>query len=246
MYNHGSQKKPRILILGQDWRPFQLRSFPKTITDLVKGNFVALDKWKVPYDFTDWNPNNLNSGWSKWKQFSQLLLSLSPQERGLDWEFFHLADIDRTPIAYPQICVVHHKVKNWKRGRSSCPDDNGIFLRDAFCCAYCGIPITIGKRDGKFMSDTATIDHIVPSSKWDKWAKQNNPKWTVESWQNKCCACFSCNHDKGSQMNDEIGYKLRTKAYMPSWTLHQGVKVAKHHIKESWLEYLYPDSIKLV
>lgn len=236
---------PRVLVLGPDWQPFAIYSFPNVVGGLFNGDIVALDKWKVPYDFIEWSSKHKETGWTRWIQFSELLLDMSPQERGLDWEFFHLANSDKTPVAYPQICAISHRVQNWRRRRATKPDDNGIILRDGFQCAYCGRPVTMGKRHGgKFAVETATIDHVIPQSRFEKWAAQHNPKFTVESWQNKVCACHECNNNKGNKMNEEMGYKLRVKPYMPMWFLHDGIRVKKNHVKESWLEYLYPDKMK--
>lgn len=241
MSNTRKSRKPRILILGPDWRPHEIRLFHHTMPDLMNGKMVALDKWNVPYDFTNWDSKKDN-GWKKWLEFSRMILSFPPSERGLDWEFFSLADENHTPVAYPQICVIHNHTGKWRPRRVHVPDDHAVFLRDFYSCCYCGRPVIVRRHSGSNSDpDTATIDHIVPLSRWDKWATENKPSYSKENWKNKVTACRECNHKKGGRMNEEMGYVLKRKPLAPSWSMHQGARMAPEFLKESWLPFLYPD-----
>jgi 5-methylcytosine-specific restriction endonuclease McrA len=62
-----------------------------------------------------------------------------------------------------------------------------IFLRDRFCCQYCG---------QRFETSQLTYDHVIPRSKGGR---------TV--WSNILTACISCNGEKKDQMPNYSGRK---------------------------------------
>lgn len=236
------KKRPRILILGPNWVPYEVKLFKDAIKDLIKGDMYALDKWHMQYDFSQWDSDSSDNGWRKWIEFSKLILEFPPAERGLDWEFFNLNDVDKTPVAYPQICVIRNKTGKWRMKRCHVPDAHAVFLRDFYSCSYCGRQVIPKKgRSGLNDPDTATVDHIVPVSRWDKWAEENKPSFGREHWKNKCTSCRECNHRKGNRMNDEIGYVLKKVAFSPTWSVGKDARVSKEHIKESWIDFLYPE-----
>lgn len=70
---------------------------------------------------------------------------------------------------------------------------SAVFLRDSGECQYCGTKLT---------SKTATLDHVLPSSKGGK-----------TSWDNTVIACGPCNSSKG----DNHHIKPRIKPYKPDY-----------------------------
>jgi 5-methylcytosine-specific restriction endonuclease McrA len=63
-----------------------------------------------------------------------------------------------------------------------------LFNRDQWKCQYCNL---------KLLWNTATIDHVVPSSRGG-----------VTSWTNCVAACKPCNKTKANRTPDEAGLKL--------------------------------------
>ena len=68
-----------------------------------------------------------------------------------------------------------------------------LFLRDAFCCQYCG-----AKGD-------LTFDHVVPRSRGG-----------ITSWGNVVAACSPCNLRKGSRSLKQSGLHLARLPRQPS------------------------------
>ncbi|MGB0844932.1 MAG: HNH endonuclease [Alphaproteobacteria bacterium] len=66
-----------------------------------------------------------------------------------------------------------------------------VFLRDSFCCQYCGV---------KHKSQDLTFDHVVPRALKGK-----------TNWTNVVTACQKCNRTKGSKLLVDVGFKLLQK-----------------------------------
>ncbi|MDA0722507.1 HNH endonuclease [Yoonia sp.] len=96
-----------------------------------------------------------------------------------------------------------------------------LFLRDEFCCQYCG-----AKGD-------LTFDHVVPRAAGG-----------VTSWENVVAACSGCNLRKGSKSLRQSGMSLRKPPRRPAASqLHNvGRKFPPNHLHHSWLDYLYWDA----
>ena len=73
--------------------------------------------------------------------------------------------------------------------------NEALFRRDRNMCAYCG----------KLGSKGLTRDHIQPLSKGG-----------LDTWQNCCACCSSCNAAKSSRTLDELGWELLYVPYAPS------------------------------
>ncbi len=99
-----------------------------------------------------------------------------------------------------------------------------VFLRDRFCCQYCG---------AAFPTHELTFDHVVPRSKGGR---------TI--WTNVVTACSSCNLLKGSYMPHECGMHPLTRPYQPSaFQLQEnGRAFPPGFLHESWRDFLYWDS----
>ena len=95
-----------------------------------------------------------------------------------------------------------------------------VFLRDKFCCQYCG------------SKNELTFDHLLPRSKGGK-----------TDWDNVVTACSSCNVKKGGRLYSQSGMKLFKKPFRPTMDdLHQnGRNFPPNFLHESWMDYLYWD-----
>ena len=95
-----------------------------------------------------------------------------------------------------------------------------LFLRDAFCCQYCGSP------------DELTFDHVIPRSRGGR-----------TSWENIVTACAPCNLRKGGRTPREASMPPGRAARRP--TTHElqelGRRFPPHHLHRSWMDYLYWD-----
>ncbi len=99
-----------------------------------------------------------------------------------------------------------------------------VFLRDRFCCQYCG---------AAFPTHELTFDHVVPRCKGGR---------TI--WTNVVTACSSCNLRKGSHMPRECGMHPLTRPFQPSaFQLQEnGRAFPPGFLHESWRDFLYWDS----
>lgn len=102
--------------------------------------------------------------------------------------------------------LLRYVVAKWKYNRTGeVPfSKRGVFRRDNYTCAYCGI-------HGEHLKDKKgqsiwTADHILP--KWEGHAA---------SWTNSITACRPCNQKKGGHSPKEAGMKLLFAPKVPSF-----------------------------
>jgi len=126
-----------------------------------------------------------------------------------------------TEIRIPSVVVLKEYVKPKKRVAFT---RFNLFLRDEFACQYCGA------------TGDLTFDHVVPRARGG-----------VTSWHNVVAACARCNLKKGSMTLRASGLTLRHKPHEPSseQLRNLGRKFPPNYLHESWLDYLYWDSILL-
>ncbi|MBV1895555.1 MAG: HNH endonuclease, partial [Rhodobacteraceae bacterium] len=96
-----------------------------------------------------------------------------------------------------------------------------LFLRDEFCCQYCG-----ARGD-------LTFDHVVPRAAGG-----------VTSWQNVVAACSPCNLRKGAKSLHRLGMSLRKPPRQPQAEelRNMGRKFPPNHLHDSWMDFLYWDA----
>jgi 5-methylcytosine-specific restriction endonuclease McrA len=96
-----------------------------------------------------------------------------------------------------------------------------LFLRDEFCCQYCG-----ARGD-------LTFDHVVPRASGG-----------ITSWENVVAACSRCNLSKGSLSLRRSGLTLRKPPRRPEaeQLRNLGRKFPPGHLHDSWLDFLYWDA----
>ena len=123
-----------------------------------------------------------------------------------------------TRIRIPSVVVLKDFVKPRKQVAFT---RFNLFLRDSFCCQYCG-----AKGD-------LTFDHVVPRAAGG-----------VTSWENVVAACSPCNLRKGSKSLKQCGMSLRKPPRQPvTEQLHNvGRKFSLNHLHESWVDFLYWDA----
>ena len=124
----------------------------------------------------------------------------------------------RMEIRIPSVVVLKDYVKPQKRVAFT---RFNLFLRDEFCCQYCG-----AKGD-------LTFDHVVPRSRGG-----------VTSWENVVAACSPCNLRKGSKTLKQSGMYLSRLPRLPTTEEMQahGRRFPPNHLHESWMDFLYWDA----
>ena len=95
-----------------------------------------------------------------------------------------------------------------------------VFLRDSFCCQYCG------------SGEDLTFDHVTPRSRGGR-----------TTWENIVTACARCNLTKGGRTPREAHMHPHRHPRRPNMyeLQEQGRKFPPNHLHESWLDYLYWD-----
>ena len=124
----------------------------------------------------------------------------------------------RQSFRIPSVVVLKDYVKPQKRVAFT---RFNLFLRDEFCCQYCG-----AKGD-------LTFDHVVPRSRGG-----------VTSWENVVAACSPCNLRKANRSLRHSGLNLRRKPRQPTpdEMLSVGRRFPPNHLHESWMDFLYWDA----
>jgi len=99
-----------------------------------------------------------------------------------------------------------------------------VFLRDRFCCQYCG---------QSFAVHDLTFDHVIPKSKGGQ-----------TTWGNVVAACSPCNLRKGNLMPKAAGMLPITRPNEPSsFELQEnGRAFPPNFLHHSWRDFLYWDS----
>ena len=95
-----------------------------------------------------------------------------------------------------------------------------LFLRDRFCCQYCG--------SGQHL----TFDHVIPRRLGGR-----------TSWENIATACAPCNMKKGGRTPKDAHMQLQVQPIRPtSWQLHQhGKRFPPNYLHQTWRDWLYWD-----
>ncbi len=132
-------------------------------------------------------------------------------------EYDEVVRSQRQAVRIPSVVVLKDYVKPQKRVAFT---RFNLFLRDEFCCQYCG-----AKGD-------LTFDHVVPRSRGG-----------ITSWENVVAACSPCNLRKANRPLRSSGLTLRRPARRPTAEdmLAAGRRFPPNHLHQSWLDYLYWD-----
>lgn len=133
-------------------------------------------------------------------------------------EYDHVVRSPSLTLKIPSVVVLKDYVKPRK---SVAFTRFNLFLRDEFCCQYCG-------KKGDL-----TFDHIVPRANGG-----------ITSWENVVAACSPCNMRKGSKSLRRVGMSLRKPIRTPAAEelRNIGRKFPPNHLHESWIDFLYWDA----
>ncbi len=123
-----------------------------------------------------------------------------------------------TVIRIPSVVVLKDYVKPQRQVAFT---RFNLFLRDEFCCQYCG-----ARGD-------LTFDHVVPRARGG-----------ITSWENVVAACGRCNLRKGSRSLKQVGFTLRKPPRQPASgeLMNLGRKFPPNHLHDSWMDFLYWDA----
>ena len=123
-----------------------------------------------------------------------------------------------TVIRIPSVVVLRDYVKPQKRVAFT---RFNLFLRDEFCCQYCG------------HRGDLTFDHVIPRTRGGR-----------TSWENVVAACSPCNLRKGAKSLRLSGLHLRRPPRQPGAEelRNMGRRFPPGHLHDSWLDYLYWDA----
>ncbi len=132
----------------------------------------------------------------------------------LEWHQDWIVHSPKWSTAVPAVMMLTEYQKKKTTVRYS---KSHVFLRDEFCCQYCGTKVN---------KKTATLDHILPISHGGR-----------STWENTTTACSPCNSKKG---ND---HKVvpKHKPYRPSYyqLVEKRKKLGWDQLSHpSWREYL--------
>ena len=121
-------------------------------------------------------------------------------------------------LRIPSVVVLKDYIKPQKRVAFT---RFNLFLRDEFCCQYCGT-----KGD-------LTFDHVVPRARGG-----------ITSWENVVAACSPCNLQKGSRSLRHAGLSLRKPPRQPGAEelRNIGRRFPPGHLHETWMDFLYWDA----
>ncbi|SLN41938.1 HNH endonuclease [Aquimixticola soesokkakensis] len=138
-------------------------------------------------------------------------------------EYDHVVRSPSKVIRIPSVVVLKDYVKPQKRVAFT---RFNLFLRDEFCCQYCGGRDAAGRGD-------LTFDHVIPRARGG-----------ITSWENVVAACSRCNLRKGSKSLRQVGMTLRRTPRAPdAMEMHnQGRKFPPGHLHSSWIDFLYWDA----
>ncbi|WP_284163324.1 HNH endonuclease [Frigidibacter sp. SD6-1] len=133
-------------------------------------------------------------------------------------EYEQMVHSQRAAFRIPSVVVLKEFVRPQKRVAFT---RFNLFLRDEFCCQYCG-----SRGD-------LTFDHVLPRSKGG-----------VTSWENVVAACSPCNLRKGNKNLKQSGLHLRRPPHRPTAEEMQqvGRRFPPNYLHDSWMDFLYWDA----
>lgn len=133
-------------------------------------------------------------------------------------EYDEVVRSQRSEFRIPSVVVLKDYVRPQKRVAFT---RFNLFLRDEFCCQYCG------------SKGELTFDHVLPRSRGG-----------VTSWDNVVAACAPCNLRKGNRLLRTSGLTLRRPPFQPTAEdmRNSGRRFPPNYLHDSWVDYLYWDA----
>ncbi len=90
------------------------------------------------------------------------------------------------------------------------PTKKNIFQRDGHKCLRCG----------EIRRERLSLEHLIPRSRFIKVSKERDLHYGVNSYENLCCLCKSCNSDKDNRLPEEIGWDIKVGAPPPELVIN--------------------------
>ncbi|MCB2144747.1 MAG: HNH endonuclease, partial [Rhodobacteraceae bacterium] len=133
-------------------------------------------------------------------------------------EYEEVVRSQRAAVRIPSVVVLKEYVKPQKRVAFT---RFNLFLRDEFCCQYCG------------SRGELTFDHVLPRSRGG-----------ITSWENVVAACSPCNLKKANKLLRQSGLTLRKPPRQPTAEEMQqvGRRFPPNFLHQSWMDFLYWDA----
>ena len=133
-------------------------------------------------------------------------------------EYAETVRSQRNQMRIPSVVVLKDYIKPQKRVAFT---RFNLFLRDHFCCQYCG-----ARGD-------LTFDHVVPRASGG-----------ITSLENVVAACSPCNLRKGSKSLRQSNMRLVRAPAQPTAGVLQtsGRRFPPNYLHEIWVDYLYWDA----
>lgn len=133
-------------------------------------------------------------------------------------EYDEVVRSQQMAMRIPSVVVLKDYVKPQKRVAFT---RFNLFLRDEFCCQYCG-----SRGD-------LTFDHVIPRARGG-----------TTSWENVVAACSPCNLRKGSKSLKEARMHLAKRPRQPTaeQMRNAGRRFPPGYLHDSWLDFLYWDA----
>lgn len=201
------------LQLNKAWKPTGTKSVREAVIQLAgSGAFheptdMAMD---IEYEIDNEGNPNFNNVLSvmpvKWDDWCKLQIR--------KWDLFISTANNKIRVPTVIISTTHEKmpVKLMRK----IPTREDVRLRDGGICQYTG---------KKLDKNSATIDHIIPKSRWQKLGKKGSP----DAWDNVVLCSRDINESKGNKLNSEIGLKLIKQPAVPKpIAFYELINEAKH------------------
>ncbi|WP_126976616.1 HNH endonuclease [Frigidibacter oleivorans] len=133
-------------------------------------------------------------------------------------EYDEVVRSQRAEIRIPSVVVLKEYVKPQKRVAFT---RFNLFLRDEFCCQYCG------------SKENLTFDHVLPRSRGG-----------ITSWDNVVAACAPCNLKKANKLLKQAGMSLRKPPHQPTAEEMRNIgrRFPPNYLHDSWVDFLYWDA----
>jgi 5-methylcytosine-specific restriction endonuclease McrA len=98
-----------------------------------------------------------------------------------------------------------------------------LFLRDQYCCAYCG---------HQFEDRDLTFEHVIPRAQGGK-----------TTWTNIVAACTACNGRKGNRTPEQARMPLQWRPWRPTAEelARVGYRLRPERIPDAWRDFMYWD-----
>lgn len=201
--------KSIVLKLNRNWVRVGVGTVGDTICDLMTGVVTAVD---ITYPFNDDGSPNFTTydyikpvRWDEWIQ-----LPVRP------WDL--CINSTKIKIRVPTVVITTKYAKIPEKKFKGKPTKEGLFIRDNGIDPYTTLELDF---------DSATIDHVIPTSRGG-----------TDTYDNTVLTTKEINNRKGNKLNSEAGLVMQFLPTQPKPMLvSQTIRRARHH---DWKHFLGP------